>query len=302
LPDDDNLPSSKKAVYTFFEFIALGCELESVPAFVRGHWPLATLLLIIGAVLLFIGRKSSWLHEKIASLWNALPSQRALAVVEAENANLRTQVAAMKAQIENQVPNNSPEPLEQLCQIAFDYLPTSPLEKGWTKSYNADGVANFSTDPDIPGSLRMKIVNSMVAITYSIPDLAKFSDTVKYTAKYEIGPHQTMIFTGIDVTTRDGSDSKRMWAKYYLGERHAEKTKNFVLGDPLRELHERTVWLPARVVKGGIAFDIHLPDVVRLAVGEEGWIFKSIWAVRIRGDVSISSITLGRAIRHGAQS
>ena len=265
--------------YSFFSTVQPLLDIKSVPFPVLPKLPLTWAAMIAFAGIAFVAIEGGY---------------RVQQAEQAKQSDLKTQLAAMKAQLETPAAD-SPRVVEELYRIDFKYLPASPLEKGWRKAYNPDGAANFGTDLDIPDSPRMEITKSMLAMDHPVPDHAKFSDNLKFTVKYTSSA-ETMVFTGLDVATKDGSDRKRIWIKYYYGERHAEKTKNFVVSDPTKDLHERTVWLPAKVIKGGISFDLDLPDVVQLAVGEEGWIYKSVWGVRLRGNLSISPLVFGKII------
>jgi hypothetical protein len=68
--------------------------------------------------------------------------------------------------------------------------------------------------------------------------------------------------------------------------------------DPKKMLPESTVWIPAKLeTKDTLQFDIDLRYAVALAVGDQGWIYKSITDFRIRGTLSISPIVFGRSAK-----
>jgi hypothetical protein len=75
-----------------------------------------------------------------------------------------------------------------LHEITFDYLRNrsvriSPLDKGWKKGYG-HGEPDFSTHPEIPGSLSMKIRQGTFAMDYPVPQHAKLADHISFTAKF----------------------------------------------------------------------------------------------------------------------
>jgi hypothetical protein len=183
--------------------------------------------------------------------------------------------------------------LETIQTIDFDYLPRSPLENGWTQVYNPDGLAEFGSDCDIPRSLRMKIVQSEVAIHYNIPPHASLADHVEFTAKYTNAKNPTMIFTRLIVGARDGSLQKTMDIKYYHGHLRVAPTIPTPNLSP-DFLPEQTVFLPAKVRGGQLTFSIDLRDAVNLCVGDQGWMLKSIQGIRLRGNLSISSLVLSK--------
>jgi hypothetical protein len=179
--------------------------------------------------------------------------------------------------------------------IGFGYIPISPLENGWKQAYDPDGLADFGSDPDIPGSLRMKILRNKVAIHHDLPPHAILADHLEFTAKYTNAKNPTMIHTHLIVGTKDWSAQRNVFIKYYYGELHAVPTwPNPNPGrDAAKWLPEQTIYLPAQVRPGGqLIFDINLRDAVSLCLGSQGWLFKSIQGVRLRGDLSISPIVL----------
>lgn len=205
-----------------------------------------------------------------------------------EDTALKTELAALKT---GKLVATS-RPVETIYMVSFDYLPLSPLEKGWTQVYNPDGMAEFGTDPDIPGSLRMKILKSEVAIHHNLPPHAALADHLEFTAKYT---NNTMIFTRLNVGTKDGSVQKQVDIKYYYGELHTAPTNPDPGCDPNKGLPEQTIYWPAQVLSGGrLAFNIDLREAVNLSLGAQGWVFKSISGVRLRGNLSISPLVLSK--------
>jgi hypothetical protein len=184
--------------------------------------------------------------------------------------------------------------IEGLGTIRFDYLPVSPLENGWTSAYKhkPDGVCQFGTDHDINDSLRMEVTASEFAMDYTVPVHMTLAKRVMFTAKYDnradIGK-QTMVFVYVEVSTKNGEQRKRVWFKFYYGDKHAYPTSG-VSPDPNKQLPEQTVYWPAVPHNGQLEFDIDLPEAVRLTLGAQGWIYRGVYKVRLRGNLSISPI------------
>jgi hypothetical protein len=175
-----------------------------------------------------------------------------------------------------------------LDRIGFDYLPASPLDsdRGWSKAYGS-GEPIFRTDTDLPGSLVLEVRGGVFAMDYQVPTGTAKCDRLEFTAKLT---QSTMIFTGLDVTSLDASLRKKVWFKYYPGSRQPEQTKDAPY-NKVTQLPEQTVWVPPTLIKGGwMVFDIALADEVRGTLGTQGWIYHSLWAIRLRGSMSISSI------------
>jgi hypothetical protein len=187
--------------------------------------------------------------------------------------------------------------VESLEAVRFDYLPIPPTEKGWTRAYKSDGVANFGTDHDIDDSLRVEVTQSEFAMDYIVPVHATLANRLKFTAKYNNSENMgtaTMVFALVEVSSKNKEQRQRFWIKFYFGEKHAYQTPGG-WHDGVKQLPEQTVYWPAvPLQKGQLKFDIDLPEAVRLAVGSQGWVFKGIYKIRLRGNLSISPIEFAR--------
>jgi hypothetical protein len=187
-----------------------------------------------------------------------------------------------------------PEAGESAGTIRFDYLPTPPTEKGWTRAYKQDGVAKFGTDHDIDGSLRMEVTQSEFAMDYTVPVHATLSNRLIFTAKYDNSENMgaaTMIFALVEVSSKNNEQRQRFWTKFYFGEKYAFQTPGVWHDAVKKQLPEQTVYWPATPLSNGqLKFDIDLREAVRLAVGSLGYIFKGIYKIRLRGNLSISPI------------
>jgi hypothetical protein len=144
----------------------------------------------------------------------------------------------------------------------------------------------------------MKVMQSEVAIHHNLPPHAILANQVEFTSKYTNAQNPTMIFTRLIVGTRDGSAQRNVDIKYYHGELRVVPTSpNPNPGrDSAKWLPEQTMYLPAQVRPGGqLAFAIDLREAVRLCLSGQGWVFRSIQGVRLRGNLSISPIVLSLA-------
>lgn len=172
--------------------------------------------------------------------------------------------------------------------IGFDYLPQSPLENEWTRAYKQDAIFESGTDPEMPGSLRLKVKGSELAIDRAVPPYARLSDRLCFTARTSTS---TMIFTQLEVTTKDGKERKPVWIKFYPDRAARAIRTPGDWHDPSKQIPEQTVWLPFKTLENGIMrYDIDLHKAVELALGSEGWIYNAISTIRLRGDLSISPI------------
>ena len=70
MPDDDNLPSARKIVYTYFEFAALGCVLDGITRFGNEEWRKGSILMVVAGLLFAVGRNSGWVHTTLSRFGN----------------------------------------------------------------------------------------------------------------------------------------------------------------------------------------------------------------------------------------
>jgi hypothetical protein len=262
---------------------------------------------VIGVAFSFLGRKGPQMWQR---LLNLLPAK----ALKEENRILKAEITELKSRLEVQALPDAYYELkaeydrlkiehvehtrittgandsQPIYTIAFDYLPTSPLEEGWKQSYNADGVAEYGSDPDIPGSLRIRILKSEVAIHYDLPPHARLANHVEYTIKMT---NSTMIFTRLIVTSRDGKNTRNVDFKYYYGDLNAAPTwPNPNPGrDANKWIPEQVLHWPAELLPGEkLHFKIDLRQAVSLALGSQGWVLKSVEGFRLRSNLSISPI------------
>lgn len=189
-------------------------------------------------------------------------------------------------------PSITPPAVKHVHTVRFEYLPASPLQNGWIQAYEEGGTAEFGSDPDLIGSLRMRVTKGVVAIHHDLPPHARRANRIEFRARYST---TTMIFTMLTVGTRDGSAQRKVFVKYYYGELMASPT--WPNPNPGRNaeawLPEQTLHWPADVFDDGcLGFRLPLDEVVKVLLGSQGWVFKSIEGIRLRGDLSISPIDL----------
>jgi hypothetical protein len=282
--DDSPSKGTNLAPY-FFDFFALAFILGTEEALRAGaSWHLWASEMAAGLLCGVIGLRWARFTSFVTKCnpWGQLKQARTR-ISELEELLLQPMQAAIAI------------PLRIIHTIDFGYIPISPLEKGWKQEYNDDGVAEFGSDPDIHGSLRMRIVQSEVAIHHNLPPHAILADHLEFTAKYTNAKNPSMIFTRLIVGTKDGSAQRNVDIKFYYGGLRVIPTSpNPNPGrDSAKWLPEQTIYFPAQVRAGGqLTFGIDLRDAVSLCLGGQGWIFKSIQGVRLRGNLSISPIVL----------
>jgi hypothetical protein len=191
------------------------------------------------------------------------------------------------------------ETVRRIETIRFDYLPaTTPLEHGWKDvslpehQRQAKGTVQFNSDPDLPGSLRMRVTNGAFAMHYDFLPHSTTANQIEFKARYST---TTMIHALLIVSTRDRSAQRRVFVQIKYGNLSASPMwPNPNPGrDGQKWLQEQVLHWPADVFGNGcLAFRFSWNEVVKTLLGTEGWVFKSVEGIRLRGDLSISPIDL----------
>jgi hypothetical protein len=175
-------------------------------------------------------------------------------------------------------------PARRTFEIRFDYLPGNMLANGWIRAYPKDvevkPQATLASDAPIAGSVVIDAPDGH-AYDYQIPRTVKLSDRLVFAAIYTA---TTMIFTKVEMSSKDGTQTTQKWVKYEPGAGLPHPTAGHddyectfpIIGVPLQN--------------GWRTFDISLPETVAQTWGVQGFIFRGITVLRLRGSLSISPI------------
>jgi hypothetical protein len=172
----DDSPSKSKLAPYFFDLLALAFILGTEETFRAGaSWHLWGGELAAGIMCGVIGLR--W-NKAVALIAKHNPWER-LRQAESRIDQLVEQLA--EAGNNNTATAAGPK-IRHVETVRFEYLPESPLKHGWKQVYNDDGIAEFGSDPDVIGSLRMKILQSQVAIHYDLPPHATRANRIEFRA------------------------------------------------------------------------------------------------------------------------
>lgn len=106
-----------------------------------------------------------------------------------------------------------------------------------------------------------------------------FADVIEFYCKYN---RSAAFYLSVKVTSRDGNKSNSVWICYVA------------LSDEVRQTYEKewNVPMTGDILEGGwTAAKISIADDVNKSFGNDGWVYNSIECIRLRGSLSISSIT-----------
>jgi hypothetical protein len=183
-------------------------------------------------------------------------------------------------------------------EIRFDYLPASPLQNGWEIGYfdkrvNKDdraAVADYLKSrrwviaPDSPteGSIIIDIDNC--AMDHNVSPNAALSQRMEFEANYI--DSSAMVFVRVLLATRDDRQTTTKLIKFVLGRKKPYRTPGY-------EDFEYTVEInPPSLGKGWRKIILSLPDETDRSWGQDGWYYKELRTIRLRGKLSISPIRL----------
>lgn len=169
-------------------------------------------------------------------------------------------------------------------RIAFDYLPESPLVRGWKTAYAFNNATPaFSPIHANSETCLNMIVGETFAMDYSIARNAQTSKRITLSVIYH--QENAMLFFEFKLKSENGKPEFR-WVKIEPGNLAPEITKDYP--------NEYTLYLQGTPQPEGWALlDVSLPDdVIKHTWLRDGLHFEAIKRVRIRGSLSISPILL----------
>jgi hypothetical protein len=190
-------------------------------------------------------------------------------------------------------------PLIQHETIGFSYLPASPLKNGWQIAYidkrvrEEDRAAvrdywknkEWAIAPDSPttGSIMIDVDNC--AIKYNLSPNAALSERMEFEANYF--DNSASVVVEVLLATRDEQQAPTKNIKFVIGGRTKPyKTQGY-------EDSEYTVELdPPKLGKGWRQIVLSLPDEIEDTWGQDGWCYKQLRVIRLRGKLGVSPIRL----------
>lgn len=227
-----------------------------------------------------------WLSANYKWLFDGFGGALAIAVIVFVVNWLRKRWSQRPNHESNNPSASRPSTSEQakIFEIRFEYLPGNLLDNGWVRAYPKDAPARpnatVASDAPIAGSINIETYDGH-AYNFSLPMNARLSDRLVFAAKYT---STTMIFTDVQLSSKDGTQKMTKQIKYLLGRGAPHPTKDW-------ENDEWTFLIPGEPLKNEWRkFDIALPDVVAKTWGTKGLIFRGIERFRIRGSLGVSPV------------
>jgi hypothetical protein len=167
----------------------------------------------------------------------------------------------------------------EIGRISFDYLPSSPLDRGWKLVERSQPGFSFSAVPNLLGGLAAEVEG---AVDLKLEEYQRVCDSLQFRAKLSERAH---VYARVRVVSRDShAVSKLVWLACDMG------------GTPPRK-ESPDEWVICRSpgADGWALFDLSLPDEVSRTFGQaDGLEFSELWGFRLRGSLSISPIRLLR--------
>lgn len=178
---------------------------------------------------------------------------------------------------------------EELGKIAFNYLPDSPLNHGWRllEEVRVSSKPRFTAVPHevpVPGGLSIA-PTGWYGINYDLDQYAMRCDRLRFTANFG---SDGRLYARVRVTSRDGRTvAKEKWLQHapvggYVAERTADECVVSISGK--------------YAGNGWTAYDLSLADEVHACFSADGFVFRQLLSIRLRGTLSISAIELWRSV------
>lgn len=178
--------------------------------------------------------------------------------------------------------------LTKISQLSFDYLPDYPTNHGWRMGF--DGAAPMvseppsyqaATDSPIPGGI--SITNTKC---YYLDYHATQQESLANLIEHYIRPRTDgMFYLRVQVSSRDGSQSKTVWLCHIIG-----------VGQP--HMITKSEWIfdvEGEILENGWCMvKIPVENEVAASFGKEGYVFQKLLGIRLRGSLSLSPITFYR--------
>lgn len=179
----------------------------------------------------------------------------------------------------------STEAFKEIGRITFDYLPDSPVNNGWTLHVDGENgtppIFSAAQDSPTPGGIKI-VKNDRYALDYSAGQLQSLANMVELYAKFE---QSACFYLKVKISSRDSSKMQSVWLAHIIGQ-----------GVPTRAFNnEWTVPIQGDILENGwVQFKLSIEDEISKTFGADGWVFHELIGFRVRGSISISSVTLYR--------
>ncbi len=169
--------------------------------------------------------------------------------------------------------------------LSFDYLPASPGEHGWhirTQGENGKAPAfSMSTDAPEPGALRI-IHSDRYFMDFTVDQTLSLSNFAEFFIRFA---NESLFYLRVGLSTRDGAGQREAWLCYKPYGGAPGKTSDDEWSVAISGDVRTDGWIHAR---------ISIADDVASTYGTEGWLYAGLRRIRLRGSLSLSSITFWR--------
>lgn len=185
--------------------------------------------------------------------------------------------------------------------IGFDYLPASPLQNGWKIGYLDKRIVNdpnpaarenylktrqWKIAPDAPTAGSALFDLDACAIDRDVGPNAALSRRIEFEANYiNLG----MFFVRVLLATRDGRQTMTKLIKFIPGSKKPYPTEQYEDAEYTVEIDDAHA---PSLGQGWRKFVISLADETARSWGQDGWQYKELRMIRLRGKLGISPIRL----------
>lgn len=176
-------------------------------------------------------------------------------------------------------PSTPPVDKRLLEKISFDYW-GCPDAHGWDILDQPQPVCKHISQGFVGEALEISSYEDK-AMDYQVSLATGFGTMIEYVIKPD---RKTTVYAKIKALSGNNSASKDIWLAFVSG---AEQPKRIYDGE------EWTVYVvPEQLGGGWLKYQVDLKDVAQKTINTDGWNLEKILAFRLRGNLSIASITI----------
>jgi hypothetical protein len=246
------------------------------------HGRMATLVMLI------VSFGGAWLVHWGLTIWSNVPAQGLWIISILLFAVFLCTLSLVGSKLQPRPEGDIGEAVDartkrEIYEINCEYLPISPLERGWRVGYqDSDAKPEFRA-PEEPGIGGLAlVVDQKYKIVHDVPrEHASLANELVLAIQYGKG---AMFWIEVNVTSRDG-----------FSQRDCHIIKILVGDSPPRDVKEypkeHLVWVvPDPLPNGWVNLRLRLPEIVAKALGSRGYVYESVKSIQLRGCISVSPI------------
>ncbi len=173
--------------------------------------------------------------------------------------------------------------MESLQEIGFNYQ-DSPINHGWKfteKEPENEPIFTRTSDGHFGNALKIRTTGKY-ALDFGVDPAAYIGGSIEFVAKIQ---GNSKIYAQLSVQSQDGKTNKNVWLNFQIG-----------LDKPQPVGDGKTEWVvylsPTPLGDGWLKFNANLIEGLDGSCGKQGWSFRKLRAIRLRGNLEFAYIKI----------